>query len=238
MYALERRIIAPMQTPISKVLSRLMAHQGLSQVELHRRSRVGQSTISRILNPGGPKGIKDPTDKQVRPLAEFFGVTSDQLRGHDPLPAEMLDPRGESNTEPGPPITTAPRRIEIMGTAQLGDGGFWEGLDAADGWVETYSRDENAYALRLKGDSMAPAIRDGWIAVCEPGHRLVPGEYVKITLRDGRSMVKELLFENSEAVSVMSINSAHGRHNFEWGEITDIHYVGAILPPSKVLCWI
>ncbi|MAB24949.1 MAG: Cro/Cl family transcriptional regulator [Pseudomonadales bacterium] len=145
---------------------------------------------------------------------------------------------GSSNTEPGPPITTAPRRIEIMGTAQLGDGGFWEGLDAAEGWVETYSRDENAYALRLKGDSMAPAIRDGWIAVCEPGHRLVPGEYVKITLRDGRSMVKELLFENSEAVSVMSINSAHGRHNFEWGEITDIHYVGAILPPSKVLCWI
>ena len=97
------------------------------------------------------------------------------------------------NVEPGPPITTAPRRIEIVGTAQLGNDGYWVGLDNSDGWVETWSRDEDAYALRLKGDSMAPAIRSGWVAVCEPNHRLVPGEYVMVTTSDGQSMVKELL---------------------------------------------
>lgn len=215
-----------------------MDASGTSQAELSRATGVKQSTISRILNPGKTKGIKVPSDEQVKPLADHYRVTTDQLRGHAPMPDDLTPAPAETNTEPGPPITTTPRRIEIMGTAQLGDGGYWEGLDAAEGWVETYSRDEKAYALRLRGESMAPAIRDGWIAVCEPGHRLVPGEYVKITLNDGRSMVKELLFENADGVSVMSVNSAHGRHNFAWDQIKDIHYVGAILPPSKVLCWI
>lgn len=187
--------------------------------------------LSQILSDKSDKNLGDEVARRIEANEGLPHGWMDSLQA-------VAGDGSASNTEPGPPITTTPRRIEIMGTAQLGDGGYWEGLDAAEGWVETYSRDEKAYALRLRGESMAPAIRDGWIAVCEPGHRLVPGEYVKITLNDDRSMVKELLFENADGVSVMSVNSAHGRHNFAWDQIKDIHYVGAILPPSKVLCWI
>lgn len=74
-----------MHRSIDKILAQLMAKNGISQVELSSRTSVGQSTISRILKPQGPKGIKEPTDKQVRPLAEFFGVSTDQLRGYEPL---------------------------------------------------------------------------------------------------------------------------------------------------------
>lgn len=74
-----------MHISIDKILAQLMAKSGISQVELSSRTSVGQSTISRILKPQGPKGIKEPTDKQVRPLAEFFGITTDQLRGYEPL---------------------------------------------------------------------------------------------------------------------------------------------------------
>jgi transcriptional regulator with XRE-family HTH domain len=150
--------------------------------------------------------------------------------------AEMAMLGLEPNVEQGPPITSSTRRIEIVGTAQLGPDGYWVGLDGKDGWVETYSRDEDAYALRLKGDSMSPAIRNGWIAVCEPNHRRVPGEYVMVTTTDGQSMVKELLFENDEGVSLMSVNAAYGeRRTLDWDEIDKIHYVGNILAPSKVL---
>jgi transcriptional regulator with XRE-family HTH domain len=150
--------------------------------------------------------------------------------------AEMAMLGLESNVEQGPPITSFTRRIEIVGTAQLGPDGYWSGLDGKDGWVETYSRDEDAYALRLKGDSMSPAIRNGWIAVCEPNHRLVPGEYVMVTMTDGQSMVKELLFQNDEEVSLMSVNAAYGeRRTIDRSDIEKIHYVGNILAPSKVL---
>lgn len=85
LYALLGGSIAPMHKSIDKILAQLMARDGITQIELSNRTSVGQSTISRILKPQGPKGIKEPTDKQVRPLADFFGITTDQLRGYEPL---------------------------------------------------------------------------------------------------------------------------------------------------------
>ncbi|PYD05916.1 Cro/Cl family transcriptional regulator [Pseudomonas syringae pv. maculicola] len=169
---------------------------------------------------------------QVAPL--WLATGKGRMRKTDA--ADGDSDQSDSNVEPGPPITTPIRRIDIMGTAQLGPDGYWIGLGDTDGWVETYSRDEDAYALRLKGDSMAPAIRNGWVAVCEPNHRLVPGEYVMVTMVDGQSMVKELLFQNEDEVSLMSVNSAYGeRRSIPRTDIEKIHYVGNILAPSKVL---
>ncbi len=84
-----------MHKTIDKILAELMAREGLSQVQLSTRANVGQSTISRILKPNGPKGIKEPTDKQVRPLADFFGMTTDQLRGFEPFVTGDGSPRAE-----------------------------------------------------------------------------------------------------------------------------------------------
>lgn len=74
-----------MHKSIDKILAQLMAAQNVTQVELSAKTGVGQSTISRILKPGGPKGIKEPTDKQVRPLADYFRISTDQLRGYAQL---------------------------------------------------------------------------------------------------------------------------------------------------------
>ncbi len=192
-----------------------------------------QNLLSRYLAPpekSGSKTIGEDFAREVEAAFELPRYGLDQ-----PL---ISNSRGEieSNVEQGPPIISPTRRIEIVGTAQLGNDGYWVGLDIAEGWVETWSRDEDAYALRLKGDSMAPAIRSGWIAVCEPNHRLVPGEYVMVTTTDGQSMVKELLFENEEGVNLASVNSAYGeRRVIAWADIDKIHYVGNILAPSKVL---
>src|SRR5690606_15695783 len=52
---------------------------------------------------------------------------------------------------------------------------------------------ELAYALRVRGDSMHPAIRNGSFVVAEPGRACVPGEYVVLVLTTGQKMVKELV---------------------------------------------
>lgn len=139
-----------------------------------------------------------------------------------------------SNVEQGPPIVSPYRAIPIVGTAQMGAEGYWIALDDGEGFVDVPSKDPGAYALRLKGDSMAPAIRSGWIAVCEPNGRLVPGEYVMIRLVDGESMLKELLYANDEEVSVMSLNPAYSRRTIPMDQIEQMHYVGHIVAPSKV----
>lgn len=207
-------------------LKQARKHAQITQAQLAERAGIAQASISEI-----ERGLSKTSGHLVK-LATICGVSPVWLSEGI---GEMLA-TGESNVEPGPPILSATRRIEIVGTAQLGPDGYWVGLDLGDGWVESYSRDEDAYALRLKGDSMSPAIRNGWVAVCEPNHRLVPGEYVMVTTMDDQSMVKELLFENEEGVSLMSVNAAYGeRRTIAWSDISKIHYVGNILAPSKVL---
>ena len=89
-----------MHMTIDKILTRLMSRRSIKQIELSRATGVKQFTISRILNPNGPKGIKDPTDKQVRPLAEYFGVSTDQLRGYAPIPDEVAGAATEVAEKP------------------------------------------------------------------------------------------------------------------------------------------
>ncbi|HVI60106.1 MAG TPA: S24 family peptidase [Luteimonas sp.] len=64
-------------------LRELMDREGkLSENQLSRNTGVPQPTIHRILN--GKVG--DPRDGTVRPLAEYFGVTPEQLRTQLPAP--------------------------------------------------------------------------------------------------------------------------------------------------------
>jgi phage repressor protein C with HTH and peptisase S24 domain len=209
-----------------------MEERDWSEGELARRSGVSQPTIHRIITGES----NDPRQTNVEKIAKALGVTAHWLRHGGPEDHAVKEKASayEQNVGPGPDIVTPFRAIKIVGTAQMGSEGYWYALDEGDGTVDVPSRDPGAYALRLRGDSMAPAIRSGWIAVCEPNHSWVPGEYVMIRLVDGESMVKELLFANDTEVSVMSVNDAFGRRTIPVEQIETIHYVGAILPPSKV----
>ncbi len=223
---LERLPFIVLRMELKDRLKQARKNAGLTQVELAERAGIKQASVSEI-----ERGLTRTSGYLVK-LAQICGVDPVWLSDGSGSP----EPSFSTNVEQGPPITSAPRRIEIVGTAQMGPEGYWMGVNQSDGWVETYSRDEDAYALRLKGDSMAPAIRNGWVAVCEPNHRLVPGEYVMVTTVDGQSMVKELLFQNDEEVSLMSVNAAYGeRRTIDRSDIDKIHYVGNILAPSKVL---
>lgn len=211
----------------------------LTQGKIADALGINQGSVSSYLNGYNALNIKVASiiaGLISQPVETFSPRLAEEISRLAKAATSKPSASAESNVEQGPQITSAPRKINIVGTAQMGSDGYWSGLDGNEGWVETYSRDEDAYALRLKGDSMAPAIRNGWIAVCEPNHRLVPGEYVMVTTTDGQSMVKELLFENEESVSLMSVNAAYGeRRSIAWTDIEKIHYVGNILAPSKVL---
>jgi transcriptional regulator with XRE-family HTH domain len=62
---------------VASVLRALLDQHGISPTELHRRTGVPQSTLSRILSGK----IVDPSDKHISKIAEYFGVSTDQLRG-------------------------------------------------------------------------------------------------------------------------------------------------------------
>src|SRR5471032_772115 len=68
---------------VSTVLRALLDQHGISPTELHRRTGVPQSTLSRILSGK----IVDPSDKHISKIAEYFGISTDQLRGRAPVAA-------------------------------------------------------------------------------------------------------------------------------------------------------
>lgn len=131
------------------------------------------------------------------------------------------------------------RLVPVVGNARLGDNGFYEEISsmagAGDGLVDAYSSDPNAYALRVKGDSMFPAIRDGWYVVVEPNSAPQPGDYVLVKLKSGQKMVKELLMQRPDSITVSSVNG-DVRKTIDMSEI-DTHFgvqsVAAIVSPKK-----
>lgn len=130
------------------------------------------------------------------------------------------------------------RRVPIVGTAKLGDDGFYEEISpivgGGDGSMEIASTDPRAYGLRVRGQSMFPAIRDGWYVVVEPNNAPAPGEYVLVKLNNGKKMVKELLNRRPTSIEVMSVNGGE-RLSFDVTEIEALEAVSAVVPPSKWL---
>lgn len=189
----------------------------LSQDAFAERIGVTQGAVAHWL-----AGRREPKLEVInRVLAE---LDLPQLIYH--TPAEL---------ESGPEIPPkAWRTVAIKGTAQLGPDGYWDALTSADGWLDVPTNDPDAYSLRVKGDSMAPAIRSGWAVWCEPNHTLIPGEYVMVRRTNGECMVKELLYENQTEVSLMAVNDGYGRLTIPREEVEQIHYVGGIVPPSRI----
>jgi phage repressor protein C with HTH and peptisase S24 domain len=128
------------------------------------------------------------------------------------------------------------RRVPVVGTAKLGENGWYEEISAAvgggDGFVDVFTEDPNAYVLRVKGDSMHPAIRDGWYVLVEPNGTPTAGEFVVVKLTDGRKMVKELLYERRDSIAVISVNGDK-RITLDRTEVEAIQPVASIVSPSK-----
>lgn len=184
----------------------------------------------------------DRKPRYLTALARVMGVSTDDLlsSAHQ---ATSIPPSGNFG-HPTAVFSDAGQvsrmaRVAVVGAARMGDNGYYEEISsmpgAGDGTVLAQSDDPNAYALRVRGDSMFPAIRDGWYVVIEPGATPTPGEYVLIKLRNGQKMVKELILHRSDSITVVSVNGDK-RRTIMADEI-DPHYgiqaVVSILAPSK-----
>lgn len=101
-----------------------------------------------------------------------------------------------------------------------------------DGTVDYYTEGENVYALRVKGDSMHPVIRAGQYLVVDPTTSCTPGEFVVVSLTDGRKTVKELVYERPDEVVLEAANGG-ARITIPRVEIEWMHAVAAVIAASR-----
>ncbi len=134
--------------------------------------------------------------------------------------------------------TTKRLGVPVVGSAQLGDNGHFCELQYpvghGDGIIRWASKDGAAYALRCKGESMSPRIRNGEFVIVEPSHPYAPGDEVLVRSLDGRVMVKQLAYIRDGMVHLDSVNESHPRISIEETEIESIQYVAGI---AKSALW-
>jgi SOS-response transcriptional repressor LexA len=69
-------------TKIGKILTRLLSDQNMRVSELARKIQLPQPTIQRIA-----AGVcENPHLSSLKPIADFFSITIDQLKGLEPIP--------------------------------------------------------------------------------------------------------------------------------------------------------
>ena len=106
------------------------------------------------------------------------------------------------------------RAIPVIGFAQAGVGGFFDdgGFPVGQGWDEVKSPSktgENAYALKVSGDSMLPLYREGDVIIVDPVAQIRKGDRVVAKTLGGEVFAKVLQRRTDEAVEFQSLNPEH-----------------------------
>jgi len=126
-------------------------------------------------------------------------------------------------------------QLPLIGMARAGTEGFFDdaGFPAGSGWDEVEVpgvTDENAYALRITGDSMEPVYRDGDIIVVSPNSQTRVGDRVVVRLVSGEVMAKELRRRTATELTLASLNPAHEDINVM---VHDVVWMARILWASQ-----
>lgn len=180
-----------------RALDRLAAENGLSASGLARRSGLDPTAFnkSKRINPQGK-----PRWPTMESVAKVLAATDATLADF----ARILGPAGGK----------AGRRYPVIGLAKAGQGGYFDdaGYPVGNGWDEVVGPDigdNNAYALEITGDSMAPVCRPGDMIIVSPGATVKNGDRVVVRTKKGEVLAKELIRRTTRRVELKSINGRH-----------------------------
>jgi phage repressor protein C with HTH and peptisase S24 domain len=195
--------------------------KGLNQEQLAEALDLSTSAIGMY-----ESDRREPSLEVFERLAKALGVRRETLAfGEDAYPQGGMATRLDASE--------AMPRVPVVGTASAGTDGHWYELEYptgyGDGHVIYPSKDRNAYALRVKGDSMRPRIKPGEFVVIEPNSTVTPGDEVLVKTKDGRQMIKVLASRRRGQIELSSVNNDYQPLTFEESEIESISLVAGIV---------
>ena len=131
--------------------------------------------------------------------------------------------------------TAAQNSVPLIGFAQAGVGRFFDdgGFPVGQGWDEIApptGASENAYALKVSGDSMMPLYREGDIIIVDPTAQIRKGDRVVAKTREGEVLAKTLERKTSSIVELQSINPEHDTLKFD---PADLEWLARIIWASQ-----
>ncbi|MEZ2829064.1 S24 family peptidase [Serratia liquefaciens] len=189
----------------------------LTQDTLAKRIGVNRVTVT-----GWESGDYKPGGENLQALATALSCTPNWL-----LDGGDID---ENITYIG---KVRPGLVPVVGDAVLGVDGMIDMVEYRGGWLKIYSDDQNAYGLRVRGDSMWPRIQSGEFVLIEPGTTIHPGDEVFVRTNDGHNMIKVLNYTRDGEYQFTSINQDHRPITIARSDVQKVEYVAGILKASR-----
>jgi phage repressor protein C with HTH and peptisase S24 domain len=174
-------------------IDRLAARAGLSASGLARKAGLDPTTFNRSKRTTPEGRSRWPSTES---LAKSLAATGTSMETF----VQLID-------DDAHPISQG---VPLIDFEQAATGGYLDdaGLPIGNGWDETAFpavADEHAYALKIHGDAMAPAYRDGCVIVVSPAAAVHRGDRVVVKIKDGDMMLKELKRRTPKVIELGSI---------------------------------
>lgn len=196
------------------------------QAKLAEASGLSEGRVSQLLDANQSFG-----ERSAKNLAEKLGLPERYFEDGFGTSGSADE---QSNVEPALELKKA-RRVPITGSVRGGDDGYLVQDVVPDGWVEYWTGDPQAYALRIKGDSMHPRYRAGEFVVITPSIEAQPGRDVVVRLTNGKCLLKQLNWERRDEIQLLSINNGYAPMTIPRDEVECICRVaGSVGPDSMV----
>lgn len=218
----------------------LLAKNGGNQSEMARFVGVTPQAVQKWI-----AGESEPRGQNLAKAAEFLGVSPSYLKFGGPpaaIPvrtpsrpiAELRKPVDEVDS--GPDLIGRVRSLPVVGQVQAGEDGLLSIDDYpvgfGDGVVDYWATCENAYALRVRGESMSPRYLPGEFVAVDPCAEIQPSQEVIVLRTNGTRMIKRLLWMRDGQACFESINKDYKNITLYMDEIAGLHRVIGRVPPE------
>ena len=196
---------------LASKLKKLRKEHDLTQGELAARFGVTQQAIAKW-----EAGRALPEPETISRIAGFFGVTTDYLLDvTDTFAAATMGPVAS---------------VRIIGTVKAGYDAFAMEEDLGSAPAEV--RDGELYRyLVVKGDSMAPYIREGDLALVRLQPRLQNGDLGVVIHGDGEATLKKYYYSDG-AVRLVPFNDAYETVTLRGPELDRLRIFGKVVQTS------
>lgn len=213
--------VEPMKNSNTRMrLRSLMEERGLRQTDILRAAepfcakfsvKLNKSDLSQYLS-----GKSEPGQDKLAVLSMALDVSEGWLMGYD-VPAERL-PSPDARRGIRIPVfgnVAAGIPIEAITNFDAENPDDWEEIDAATAAAGNY------FALRIKGDSMSPAICDGDIVIVRQQEDVESGE-TAIVMVNGEDATCKRIVKQSQGISLVANNPAYLPRFFTNREVIDV----------------
>ena len=208
---------------VNRNLRHLIDQARMNPSVLAHRTGVPQPTIFRILSGESA----DPRTSTLSPIAEYFNVSVEMLRS-----GNLQDFPLDKEPGTGLPIARAFRRLQVAGLIRAEPDSVSIEIrptsPEAASFVDYPARDQRAYALMVRGDSLRPRVKSGEYVIVEPGYPASAGDDVIVVLHDGQKLLRELLYTRQDEMTLAQINGNRTPMSVSLTEIHAIHPITGI----------